>query len=127
MSLKQYLFIMTCATLVSYLVFASVLNFFDPFVAGKGVIFLFYISLAMALIGTFSILGYILRHFFAPAKIAFRDVMTSFRQGVLLTVLVLVSLFLKQVHLFNLLSVVLLIVTLTSLEMYILTTKQIHR
>lgn len=124
MSLQQYLISMFISTLVACAVFVSVLFFFNPYTSGTMALVFFYASLGVALVGIFSLVGYGLRHFFAPAKIAFRDVITSSRQSVLLTTLVLVSLFLKQVNLFNILSVALLIIMLTLIEVAVFTSKK---
>ena len=118
MSLKQYLLYMTTATIVAYIVFLSVIYYFDPFVAGNVAVGFFYASLWLALVGTFSIIGFILRHFFTHSKMAFREVLISFRQGIWLALLIIVSLMLKHAGIFSILSVALLILALAVLEVF---------
>ncbi len=118
MSLQQYLSLMAIATGVSYIVFASVLVYFDPFVSGIVALVLFYASLSLALVGTLSLVGFFVRRTTTPQTIAFRDVVTSFRQAVLLSVLLVTSLVLQQFNVLSVWLVIGLIVLLTGIELY---------
>ena len=116
MSLRYFLISMTIATLVAYLVFVSVLYYFDPYQSGIMALVFFYVSLILALIGTFTLLGFIIRHFFTPTQIVFRDVATSFRQGILLSILIIMTLYLQQIDALSATSVVVVIIILTIIE-----------
>jgi hypothetical protein len=124
MTLQQFLTLMTITTLVLYVVFASVVVYFDPTSSGAGSYLFFYLSLGLSLVGSFTIGGYFLRRFFTPKQIAFRDIMTASRQAVLLSILVLMSLWLKQINGLSFMNVTLLIVFLAAAEFFILSKKQ---
>ncbi len=123
MSLQQYLTLMALATFVSYIVLASVLVYFDPFAAGTVALILFYASASLAAVGTFSLLGFFIRRSTTPQTIAFRDVVTSFRQAVLLSVLLISALLLKQLDLLGVAVVLGLIVVLTGIELFVISRK----
>jgi len=87
MTLKRYLLLMFLATLLCWLALASVMFYINPSEAGIVGFLLFYISLFLSLIGTFSLVGFILRVWLTTVPI-FRQVIISFRQGVLFSILV---------------------------------------
>ena len=109
---------MTLATLVAYLVLAAVIFSFDPTKAPFLVIFFFYASLFLSIVGTFSVLGFLLRHFLDDDVAIFRQVIISFRQALWLGIVALTSFILQRYGLFNLLSLFALCLALATLEFF---------
>lgn len=112
---------MTGTTLIAYLIFAAVIFNFDPRVAGPTIIVFFYASLFLSLLGTFSVVGFILRHWFGKDGIIFRQVITSFRQSILLSLIAISSLFMQQTGVLRMPLIVLLIAAMAILELFFIT------
>jgi len=123
MSFKQYVYIMIFGTLVCFLALFMVLNFFNPETGGIGGFLLLYISLGLSLIGTFSLIGLLMRHYFGNDQLVFRDVINSFRQGILLSILIVAVLILKSLDLMMWWNVLILIFALTFLEVFLISYK----
>lgn len=97
--------------------------FFDPFAGGIGVLSLFYASLFLALIGTFALIGLIVRLIFTKDNLVFKKVTTSFRQGIWLSLLVCVSLYLNKFKILDWKYLLLLIFALAILEIFFISYK----
>ena len=123
MSLRSYIFLMLLATLACYLAFLAVIYFFDPFAGGIWALLFFYISLFLALVGTFSILGLIIRLFFTKEKLVLRKVVVSFRQALWFALLIVVSLHLKSIDLLAWKNIILLILAFALLELFFMSYK----
>lgn len=121
MSLKKYLMLMTATTIVAYILVAAIVYNFDPFEAGLIIIIFFYASVMLALIGTFSVLGFLMRHLFDRNGVIFRQVITSFRQSIWLSSLLVISILMYQRGVFSMVTVSLLIIALGILELYFIT------
>lgn len=120
MTLRTYLALMIIASLVAWLGFGIVLLSVDPQTTSWIGVGLMYVSLIVAVTGTGSILGFIIRFLFLKHELIARSVLVAFRQGFLMAVLVAGILFLFSHSLFNALNVGLLIVALTALEFFLL-------
>lgn len=101
MSLRNYLLLMLLATAACYLAFLAVIFFFDPQLGGPLVLILFYFSLLLALAGTFAIAGLLLRLFLTKSPLVFKMVIISFRQGIWLALLAIISLYLKSAQILS--------------------------
>lgn len=95
MSIRRYLILMTFATIVSWSSWAIVLFTIDPTASQPLALFLFFGSFFFALTGTFALLGFGLRAQFVKHRALFEQIGVSFRQGLLLSLL-LVGLLLLQ-------------------------------
>jgi hypothetical protein len=118
MTLKQYLILMTLTAIFCWMIWFSVLYLIDPSVAGiLGFIF-FYLSLFLALAGTLSVLGLLLRMKFGKEEAVFKTVITSFRQAMMLSLLLISSLFLKSKNLLTWWNVIFLVLAVVVLEFF---------
>jgi len=118
MTLKQYLILMTLTAIFCWMIWFSVLYLIDPGVAGiLGFIF-FYLSLFLALAGTLSVLGLLLRMKFGKEEAVFKTVITSFRQAMMLSLLLISSLFLKSKNLLTWWNVIFLVLAVVVLEFF---------
>jgi len=95
MSLKKYLNLMSILTIICWLFWVFVIFFVNPEETGLIGFILFYFSLFLAMVGTTTIIGFIIRTRFIKKEPVFKRVETSFRQGIWLSLLV-VGLFLLQ-------------------------------
>lgn len=118
MTLKQYLLLMGGATAAGYLLLAMVVLFFNPLAAGALAIAFFYLSAAVAIVGTCSVLGLIARMWFTRNTIMYRMVGDSFRQGIWFTVVILGTLALTHAHLLTAVNALLLVIIVALFELY---------
>ncbi len=120
MTLRSYLALMIIATLVAWLGFGIVLLTVNPETTSWLGLILMYLSLLVAVTGSGSIIGFIIRFLFLKHELIVRSVVVAFRQGFLSAILVCGVLFLFSRGLFSALSLGLLIVVLTALEFFLL-------
>lgn len=116
MSLTKYLVFMILATLLCWAAFLIVLYNVDPFsTVGLGLV-LFYLSLLFTLIGTLSLVAFIIRYIFNKNQFITQQVIASFRQAILFSVLVVVALYLQSKELIAWWNLLILIVLLVVVE-----------
>ncbi len=120
MTLRSYLALMIIATLSAWLGFGIVLLTVNPETTSWLGLILMYLSLLVAVTGTGSIVGFVIRFLFLKRELIVRSVVVAFRQGFLSAILVCGVLFLFSRGLFSALSLGLLIVVLTALEFFLL-------
>ena len=96
MTFRFYLFIMTLATVAAWIAWVIVINAIDPVRAGVLGFILFFVTLAIALIGSLSILGIGIRVWLRPEGSIARQTSRSVRHAVLLTLLFSLSLLLAS-------------------------------
>jgi hypothetical protein len=123
MTLRSYIILMIVATLACYLGLGAIIFFFDPFVSGFWALILFYASLFLALVGTFSLIGLVGRLILTKDNLVFKKVTTSFRQGLWLSILACVSLYLNKIKLFDWRYLLPLILALVLLELFFISYK----
>jgi len=119
MSLKNYLLAMTGASLLSWAIFAFILNFTSPETNSWVIFSLFYFALFLSLSGLFTIIGFIVRQKIFHKSLAFYSLKSSSRQSFLFSFLVIAILFMLAQNLFSWLNISLLIIILSIIE-YIL-------
>jgi len=116
MTLKNYLWVMSILSLISWGLFIFVIKTVDPFTTNWLGFLIFYASLLSSLIGTFSIFGFLLRYYFVKEKIIFNLVKISFRQSFVLSLFIISYLILKSFDLFSWINLILLIILFTFIE-----------
>ena len=95
MSLKKYLNLMSFLTIFCWLTWVAVLFFMNPKETGLMGFILFYFSLFLSIVGTGMLIGFVVRTRFFKKEPVFKQVETSFRQGIWLGFLI-VGIFLLQ-------------------------------
>lgn len=118
MSLKKYLILMLFATSLCWGAWFLVLFLVSPAGAGKVGFFIFYLALFFALMGTLAILGFVIRYLFKKDEFAFRQVRTSFRQSIMLAILLVGALMLQAQGLLAWWNMLIFILVLTVLEFF---------
>lgn len=120
MTLKNYLNIMGVLTGVCWLAWVLVLLFINPSKTGLIGFVLFYFSLFLAIVGTASIIGFIIRARLKRGPV-FKQVEISFRQGVWVSVFVICVLVLQGLNLLRWWNTIFLVLFLVFLELFFLT------
>lgn len=100
MTLKQYLAIMTAGTLLAWAIWGIVIFYFNPEQTKWTGFLLFYASLFLALLGTFSVFGFIIKaKTNKNDEIVFRHIKRTFRQGLFFSLFCVITLLLAQTRL----------------------------
>jgi len=124
MTLKKYLSIMLVVVTISWASWALVINMIDPFQTNWIGIALFYGSFFLALLGTASLLGFIIRFVALRQKLAFRVVNDAFRQSFFFSFFLLAMLFLLSKGLFSWINLIFLISGLSVLEFFLISIRK---
>ena len=121
MTLTSFVILMVLSTTAAWGSWLTVLFKIDPAADGGLGFVLFYLSLALSLVGTITLLGLAIRAFFRPDEAIFRHVTDSFRHAAFLSVLVVLLLFFQSHRLLVWWNVLLLIAACVLLEIFWLT------
>ncbi|MDP3964811.1 MAG: hypothetical protein Q8Q20_04130 [bacterium] len=121
MSLKKFLVIMTVVTLVCWIGWITVVFYIDPDSGGFLGLSLFYLSLFLAITGTFALLGFFFRVWFSHNEKVFEHVGIAFRQSILFSILIVGALVLQGVRILTWWNVILFIFAVGLLELFFLT------
>lgn len=111
---------MTISTTLCWICFILILFRVDPASTNWIGLTLFYLSLALSIIGTTAIIGFIIRFVFLKHELAFRAVAEAFRQSFLFAALTIISLILLSKDLFDWVNLLLLVLVLSILEFLML-------
>jgi hypothetical protein len=117
MNFRQFIIVMSIATLAVWMIWMFVLTTIDPTITGGPGFIFFYLTLGVAFMGTFTILGCAMRRLFRRKEMIYRQVAVSFRQAILLAMLMIAALFLFGKGLFTLWNMVILVTAFSFLEM----------
>lgn len=117
MTLRNYLTSVGIATLATWVLVSVIVLSVNPFAAQPAVLAVFYLTLFLALSGTFALIGFVLRlGLLRRDRLVSFQVFVSFRQAVLLAALSILLLFLRSVGRLNWVSLTLSLIGLTALE-----------
>ena len=124
MTLKQYLSTLLVVVVIAWASWVLVINVIDPYSTNWIGISLFYASLFLALLGTASLLGFLIRFVILRQKLAFRVVNDAFRQSFFFSFFLLAILFLLSRDLFSWWNLVFLISALSVLEFFLISVRK---
>ncbi|MFH1292106.1 MAG: hypothetical protein ABIH87_02820 [bacterium] len=117
MTLRQYLILMSIGTAMCWAIWILVIINIDPVETKYLGLAFFYASLFLALSGTVSVIGFLVRKKINKNdEIVFHHVRHTFRQGVLISSLILLSLAMLQYKLLNWLTGMLIVLLFLILE-----------
>ncbi len=119
MTLKKYLNLMTISTIICWVVWVLVLVLINPQQSDLIGFVLFYFSLFLAILGTASILGFLIRVWLKKKPI-FKQVEIAFRQALWLAIFVSVFFILKGLNLLRWWNALFLVLFLIFLELFFL-------
>ena len=120
MTFRGYILMMAFASVFAWAAWITSLVTTDPTTTDTLRISFFYISFACASIGTLSLAGTLIRIWRYPDIIISRHVVRAFRQAILLTSILIVSLLLLSHDLFRFWSAFLLVMTTCVVELIFL-------
>lgn len=120
MNFKDFVIVMSLATAAAWIAWLVVLVSIDPTRTSQLGFVFFYVTLAIALVGTLSIAGAGIRTWMQKDELVSRHVTVALRQSFLFTALVVGSLFLLSQDLFTWITAFLLIAILAIIELIFL-------
>lgn len=120
MSIRQYVLLMLIGTILSWVAFGAVTANISPDSAGLVGFALFFSTLYVSLVGTFALVGLMLRKMVMKSELPTRQVWVSFRQSFSFALLVVVALFLEREELLYWWNVLFLVIALSFVEVAIL-------
>lgn len=126
MPLVHYLIILMLGTLVSWGAWYTVIITVSPQQAGIWGFILFYASITCALVGTFSLLGFLIRMVLLRQELMFHKVAISFRQALFFAILIDCVLVLQSYRLLTWYNLVFLVLILTVAELFIISKRAIR-
>jgi len=125
MTLRLYLVLMSVGALICWLAWFFVLSSMDPNEAGFFGFLFFYASLFLALAGTFSVIGFLFKKIILKNdQIVFHHVKSTFRQGMLVAMVIILGLILLQINLLTWWNGALLILLFAAVEGIIFTNRK---
>ncbi len=124
MRLRTYLILMTVSTVALWLGWFLVINYIDPTTAGLMGFIFFYLSLLLALTGTISIIGLLIRSTAFREESILEQVEIALRQGIMLALMIVGLLLLQSQRLLTWWNIILLILALTILEFFFISSKR---
>ncbi len=124
MTLRQYLALMAVGTALAWTAVGLIVGTVDPTDTQPLVFGIFYASIFLALTGTLSVIGFLLRAALLRQQfVVSRHVAVSFRQAILLALLIVVALFLQSKSLLTWWNALLIVAALTVLEFFFISAK----
>ncbi len=100
MHLRHYLILMSLGTALCWAALFFIILSINPTGAGFGVIAFFYFSLFLAILGTFSVVGFLVRRALVRNdEIIFRHVKKTFRQSIIVAIFIIAALLLSHARL----------------------------
>ena len=124
MTLRQYLVLMTVGTLLAWSAVGVIVLAVDPAEAQTVIFAILYASLFMALTGTLSVSIFLIRtKLLRRSEILSRQVSLAFRQAMMLSALAVLTLHLQGKGLLTWWNSILMILALTLLEFFFISTK----
>jgi len=123
MTLRSYLLGMFLSTIVCWLAFGLILFYINPYNSGPLGLTAFYVSLFFASVGTLTLIGFYLRVWFSKNEVLFAHVNPSFRQAILLSIILVGSLVLQGFGLLTWWDGALFVLAIVLLEFYFISRK----
>lgn len=128
MTLRQYLFIMSFASALCWSAWIFVLLRIDPFTANSMSFAFFYSSLFLSLVGTTSVLMFVGYYYFSRAMAPmYRHVQHSFRNGLIVSTIIVALLLLQGLQLLTLWTSIILVTFIVVGGIFLYTMKRSHR
>lgn len=99
MTLRQYLILMTIGTCLCWIAWFFVILYSSPTEGNLLGLVFFYLSLFLAVVGTFSVIGFLIRRrMIKNDEIVFRHVRHTFRQSIIVALVIVIALILLSIN-----------------------------
>lgn len=126
MTLKKYLILTALAMAICWTIFLFVASVINPeLTSGLGFL-LFYLSLFMALSGTASLIGFLIRFVALRHELVFYAVKIAYRQSFLFALFIIAILILLSQNLFTWLNLLMLIAVFVIAETFMIHSQKIR-
>ena len=126
MTLKKYLMVTALATAVCWTVFLFVSSVINPELTSWLGFLLFYLSLFMAVSGTASLIGFLIRFVALKHELAFYAIKITYRQSFLFALFIIAILVLLSQDLFTWLNLFMLIAVFVIAETFMIHAQKIR-
>lgn len=120
MSLIRFLIILAIGTILSWTALIVVVTTLDPFTNPVVAPMLFFVSLWLAMIGTMTLIGFFVRHWFEKTGVPFQQTAIALRQAALISTGLAVLLFLQRAQFLNGWTFILVILLIAGVELFFL-------
>lgn len=127
MGLSKYFVILLIAVFSAWAAWFIVLWSINPYSAGWLGFLFFYATLTVALLGSFSLLGFLFRWLTKRHEVAQRQVTIASRQSVLLTILVIIALILQSQRLLMWWNTIMLVAVTAFVELFFISYKKFDK
>lgn len=117
MTLKKYLMVIAIATAICWTVFLFIASVVNPELTSWLGFALFYLSLFMAVSGTASLIGFLVRFVALRHELVFYAVKIAYRQSFMFALFIVITLILLSQNLFTWLNLLMLVAVFVILEM----------
>jgi len=118
MTLRKYIIFLSIATIFCWTAWIFVLKYTNPNHAGWMGFFLFYLSLFVSLVGTFSIFGIAIRSLMKKEEVIYKKIDVSSRQSIILSLLIIISLILQSQRLMTWWNFLILLSLMSFIEIF---------
>lgn len=116
MTLRKTLILILIATLICLLSLSLILMFLNPYQSPDYLIFLFYSSLFLSLIGILTLVNLIIKIFFSSNRFVIEEIFHAFRQAFLFSAVIILALVFLRKDILNWLNITVLISVTAVLE-----------
>ena len=120
MTLKKYLMLTAFATAICWTIFLFIASVINPELTNTLGFFLFYLSLFMAISGTASLIGFLIRFVALRHELAFYAVRVAYRQSFMFALFIIAILILLSQSLFTWLNLFMLIAVFVIAETFMI-------
>ena len=124
MGLKGYLSFIGLGTFLAWFAWSIIVFNVSPKETGIGAFIMFYVTLAVALVGALTLVMTVLRVYVLQRKVIVREIRTAFRHAILFAVIAITSLALSASERFTIWSIIILIAVVSVVEYFFI---QFHR
>ena len=124
MTLKKYLMVTAIATAICWTVFLFIASVVNPELTSWLGFALFYLALFMAISGTASLIGFLIRFVALRHELAFYAVRIAYRQSFLFALFIIITLILLSQGLFTWLNLAMLITVFVITEMVMINSQK---
>lgn len=124
MTLKKYLMVIAIATAVCWTVFLFVSSVINPEATSWLGFALFYLALFMAVSGTASLIGFLIRFVALRHELVFYAVKIAYRQSFMFALFIIITLILLSQGLFTWLNLVMLVTVFVIAEMVMINSQK---
>lgn len=127
MSIGRFLFILGLATGLCWLAWFAVLFLMNPSEGSSVALILFYINLCFSLLGTFLLIGYVMRGLTNQTEMPYKHVKTASRQAVLFAFLIILALLLQSHRYLTWWNLLILVALLGFVELFFISYKKYNK